>query len=257
MNSPFAAQQARALSQRTERIPAAEERVKELYRLTFARAAGPEELKRGVDFIKTLEALPVEAALAPIWSYGSAHFDPQTRLLSSFVALPHFTGKSWQGGAKMPDPKLGFAHLNANGGHPGGTHDLAVVRRFTAPSDGTYRFNGTLHRAATAGDGVRGLVVANGTQVVGDWTVVSGESVTAGENIELKAGQTLDFILDCGGNENSDGFQWAPVVRRSEGGEWEAKGIFGGPVGPKAKPMSPWERYSQTLLMANEFVFID
>jgi hypothetical protein len=257
MNSPFAAQQARALSQRTEKIPTAEERVKELYRLAFARAAGPEELKRGVDFIKTLEALPVEAAPAPIWSYGSAHFDPQTRLLSSFVALPHFTGKSWQGGAKMPDPKLGFAHLNANGGHPGGTHDLAVVRRFTAPSDGTYRFNGTLHRAATAGDGVRGLVVANGTQVVGDWTVVSGESVTAGENIKLKAGQTLDFILDCGGNENSDSFQWAPVVRRSEGGEWEAKGIFGGPVGSKAKPMSPWERYSQTLLMANEFVFID
>jgi hypothetical protein len=104
---------------------------------------------------------------------------------------------------------------------------------------------------------VRGLVVANGTQVVGDWTVVSGESVTAGENIKLKAGQTLDFILDCGGNENSDSFQWAPVVRRSEGGEWEAKGIFGGPVGSKAKPMSPWERYSQTLLMANEFVFID
>ncbi|NBV86250.1 MAG: hypothetical protein EBS01_08330 [Verrucomicrobia bacterium] len=93
--------------------------------------------------------------------------------------------------------------------------------------------------------------------MLGDWTVVTGESATEGEQIVLKAGQTLDFVLDCIGNETSDGFRWSPVVTRAEGGEWSTAASFKEQAAPKIEPLSPWERYAQALLMTNEFVFVD
>ena len=257
MNSPFVAKQARAVSKCTEGITAPAKRVNALYQRVLTRGAGAGEVQKGVAFIQALETTAAEPEPAPIWVHGNGQFDPEKRTLNGFVPLPHFTGKSWQGGEKLPDPKLGYSSLNAEGGHPGGGHNLTVVRRFTAPLDGTYRFMGTLSRGSKAGDGVRGLAIVNQTQVLGDWTVLSGESATAVENVALKAGQTLDFVLDCIGNENSDGFRWAPIVTRAEGGEWSVAASFKEHGVPKIEPLSPWERYAQALLMTNEFVFVD
>jgi hypothetical protein len=259
MNSPFAAEQARALAKRVEPVTSPEGKVQALYRIAFARNPSKDESRLGVDFVRAMESAPAEAAAANIWSYGNVRFDPQARTVTDFRPLPHFTGNAWQGGPKLPDGKIGWSLLNADGGHPGGTHDLAVSRRFTAPQDGTYRISGSLRHPSKDGDGVRGLAIVDGKQAIGDWTAKTNEVGTTVDAVELKAGQTLDFVLDCISNENSDSFQWAPVVTRSGdgGGEWNANGQFSGPPGAKPAALSPWERYAQALLMTNEFAFVD
>ncbi|HEX3138994.1 MAG TPA: hypothetical protein VHQ87_03010, partial [Rhizobacter sp.] len=68
---------------------------------------------------------------------------------------------------------------------------------------------------------------------------------------------TLDFVVDCQANENSDSFGWAPIVALIVGGgTWDARAGFSGP--PESRPqLGPWERYAQALLMTNEFAFVD
>ena len=69
----------------------------------------------------------------------------------------------------------------------------------------------------------------------------------------------------CRGDENSDSFVWSPVIRLVEapgnaaGGvqEWSAKDEFRGPEARPRKTLTPWERYAQVLLLANEFMFVD
>ena len=257
MNSPFAVEQAKALAKRTDSVTSPDARVQALYRLAFARSPAKDELKLGVDFVGALAGLPAEADSAPVWSYGNGRFDSEGRTLKAFIPLPRFVGNVWQGGEKLPDAKLGWSLLNADGGHPGGTHDLTVVRRFTAPADGAYKISGTLKHQSKDGDGVRGLAIVNSTQVLGDWTAKASESGTIVERVELKVGQTLDFVVDCQANENSDSFGWAPIVSLTAGGgTWDARAGYSGP--PESRPqLSAWERYAQALLMTNEFVFVD
>ena len=257
MNSPFAADQARALAKRTESMTSPEARVQALYRIAFSRMPSKDEVKLGVEFVRAINSLPAEPERAPVWSYGNGRFDPQTRTLAAFTPLPRFVNNCWQGGDQLPDAKLGWSLLTADGGHPGGTHDLTVVRRFTAPIDGVFRVSGTLKHTSKDGDGVRGLAIANLTQVLGDWTAKMSETGTAVEKVELKAGQTLDFVLDCQANENSDSFSWAPTVSLVGGGRnWDSHDGFSGPP-DKHQSLEPWERYAQALLMTNEFVFVD
>ncbi|MFN3484578.1 MAG: hypothetical protein ACK44W_03740, partial [Planctomycetota bacterium] len=67
-------------------------------------------------------------------------------------------------------------------------------------------------------------------------------------------------------DEGWDSFEWAPVVRLVErnaataGGaprEWNAQADFAGPPGASARPLDPWEKYAQVLVLTNEFMFVD
>ena len=83
----------------------------------------------------------------------------------------------------------------------------------------------------------------------------------------MKRGDTLDCVVDFNADLNSDDFKWSPVIKpkdqpagSSSGeyeAEWNAKKDFGGPPEPAPKPLSPWERYAQVVLLSNEFMFVD
>ena len=79
--------------------------------------------------------------------------------------------------------------------------------------------------------------------------------------VEVKKGETIDFIVDANVSLDSDSFNWAPVIKTvsgSSGGTmaWNAKSEFGGPPEPFV-PLNAWEKYAQVLLMSNEFAFVD
>ncbi len=74
---------------------------------------------------------------------------------SKFDTLPHFTGDAWQGGPKVPDPKLGWVTLWSHGGHAGDGASHAAIRRWTAPADGRVTLDGQLKHERAEGDGVR------------------------------------------------------------------------------------------------------
>ena len=77
-------------------------------------------------------------------------------------------------------------------------------------------------------------------------------------DLPVKAGDTLDFVVDIGGTLNSDEFTWEIVITEKQasgaGTNWNAKSDFHGPA---TAELEPWAQLAQVLFSANEFVFVD
>jgi len=131
-------QQAQAFLTRLETKSARDDdqRIEKLYRVAFQRAPERDEVLLAKQFLAT-QITPTNTSSEPvIWQYGYGEFDEKTSRVKTFKALPHFTGTAWQGGDKLPDAKLGWVLLNAEGGHVGNDLQHAAIRRWKAPTDG-------------------------------------------------------------------------------------------------------------------------
>jgi len=257
LNGDFAAARARALAQRSAgKRP--EQRVQELHRALYQRDATRAELAAALRFVASAQGDP--APLPPPvhetqWRYGVGEYDETAKRLKSFTALPQFTGSAWQGAASYPGGETGWAQLTAEGGHPGNTRAHACVRRWIAPRAATVQISGTLKHEPEAGDGVRAFIVASAGGELKAVKVHKSKADMSATNVVVKAGDTIDFIVDIGDTLNSDQFLWAPVIT-AEGTKWDARADFDGPH-PAPQYLTPWEQYAQVLLLANEFAFLD
>ncbi len=261
INSPFVIQQARSFVKRPEVVEARDDRTKitALYETALQRKPTQEEIKLSQNFLNAQRSLPAPEPAVEVWKYGYGEIDTAAVKLTSFTPLPHFTGKAWQGGDKLPDAKLGWAMLNATGGHPGEGKKFAAVRRWIAPEDCTIAISGSLEHPADSGDGVRGYVLSSRTGALGFWPVCHGKRDMSIPKVELKKGDTLDFVVDSNHSVDSDSFNWAPTIKTLSGGKsvaWNAREEFSGPKEPLV-PLSPWEKFAQVLLMSNELAFVD
>ena len=78
----------------------------------------------------------------------------------------------------------------------------------------------------------------------------------------MKRGDPIDFITDMRGDYGWDSFTWSPILTYVEIAgsgtrkKWKAKEDFAGPE-PKVEPLTPWAKYAQVLLLANEIAFVD
>src|SRR2546425_740827 len=143
MNSPFVVQQATNLVETTRltSLTSDEERIRRLYQLAFQRSPEPEEIQLASKFIQSqAEAAP--PADTPAWQYGWGEYDQNAQRVTNFQPLPHFTKYAWQGGTNLPDTKLGWVLLTAEGGHPGNDRQHAAIRRWVAPHDGAIHIKG-------------------------------------------------------------------------------------------------------------------
>src|SRR6185503_6913476 len=167
-----------------------------LYRLAFQRAPEREEVLLAKQFL----ARPVTSTNTirePVtWQYGYGEFDETTSRVKQFKALPHFTGSAWQGGKEMPDKQLGWVILNAEGGHVGNDLQHAAIRRWHAPHAGVIKIRGQLAHTAKSGDGVRGRVVSSSAGEAAQWIAHNSKATTNVERIEVKRGDTIDFVVD-------------------------------------------------------------
>ena len=266
MNSPFVLQQVRGLLARPEVASksAPAERVRALFRQVYGRAPSPSEVVRSLTFLSSWQGLRAEDP-KPIaaWQNGYGEVDPMTHRVRTFSLLPHFTGTVWQGGPQLPDPKLGWVLLRADGGHPGDTQHSAI-RRWTAPYALTVTVQGRLNHPAEAGDGVEATIVSSRSGLLGSWIAHNSGTDVILREISVQRGETLDFIVSSRENTNSDSFSWSPTLEATaaaaKGGEshWDAAADFAGPVSAEPREsMSAWEVYTQALLLTNEFLFID
>jgi len=148
---------------------------------------------------------------ADAWQFGYGAFD-EANARTTFTRLPHFTGGAWQGGATLPDATLGWVIVHAAGGHPGDASHCAI-RRFAAGHKGTLSITGKLGHGSEAGDGVRGRVVSSRHGLAGQWQARHGETATEVAKLEVEPGDTIDFVVDCLGDVNSDSFSWAVDVK--------------------------------------------
>jgi hypothetical protein len=272
MNSPFVTERARALTDRDDvrALKKPEQRIEQLHRIAYQRLPTADQLQLGKRFVKAAEALPPREPSKPVispWQYGYGEYDEAAQRVRNFEPLPHFTGEAWQGGANWPDPKLGWVQLTAEGGHAGNDLQHAAIRRWVAPADGKITLSGEIKHEHKEGDGIRARIVSSRAGQLGNWTLQNKNEKTNVESVEVQGGDTIDFVVDYHANLNSDDFKWAPVIKRSDvsggensaeyGREWNARKEFGGPPEKPAKPLTPWEQYTQVLLLSNEFMFVD
>ncbi len=168
------------------------------------------------------------------WQYGFGAYDAASRKTATFTPLPHFAGSAWQGSAALPDPKIGWVILHAAGGHAGDNPQHAAMRRWTAPRDGALSITGKLKHPSPSGDGVRGRIVVSRLGPQGEWIVKTKDAVTDVKSLVLKAGDTVDFIVDCIENVNSDSFEWGVQLdlAGADGSKesWNSARDFRGPV---------------------------
>jgi len=259
LNSPFVVEQARALAGKADFSKpesASEWQVQELYQHVFSRHAEPQEVEAALKFVTAEAAHAAEPTTVPVWSYGFGWYDEAAKKVN-FTALPHFADGTWKGGPKVPDEKLGWVLLNREGGHAGNDPQHAAIRRWTAPRDAVVAIIGSAARPAETGDGIEARIVSNRA---GELLKAVIEPKAALEiklsRVEVKAGDTVDFVAACRENQIADSFSWALTIR-IECGEWDSQKEFAGPPPPRAAPLTPWEKYAQVLLQTNEFVFID
>ncbi len=212
MNGEFWLSQASELAARAQRQPA---------------QSAPAELVAGLPERWT--------ASPPVWQFGYGSCDEHSGRTASFTPLPHWTKSSWQGGANMPDERIGWVSLHAEGGHPGDNPNFAAVRRWTAPVDGTLTVHGTFGHSSENGDGVRGRIVASSQGIVGTWTAHNGQAQTEVASLAVKQGDTIDFVTDCLAHVASDSFVWRVELTLTQAGGaatvFRSVDGFHGPVG--------------------------
>ncbi|MES2707058.1 MAG: PSD1 and planctomycete cytochrome C domain-containing protein [Verrucomicrobiota bacterium] len=262
LNHPFAAGVAKALAGGPAGSEKEEDRVRGLYIKLLQRAPRPAEAAAALDFVQAGE-IPAAPAHPPSadWRYGYGEWDEGTGRLRNFTPLPHSTGMAWQGGGQWPDAALGWVRLTAGGGHPGNDRSHAAVRRWTAPRDGIYRLTSSLTHEPEAGDGIRAFVGHSTEGLLGSATLRHGTAELNAEKMVLKAGDTVDFVTDINGTLESDQFLWRIRIQLPDSPaepplEWSSDADFSA-AALKMKPLSPWEQLAQTLMLTNEFLFID
>ena len=291
MNSPFVAEQARAfaagIAQGTQRSD--EDRIQSAYQRIFGREPTPDEVQIGLGFLSearnTRSAEPTETsevAPARAWQYGFGELDPTSGRVKTFVPFGYYaplmqTGLgtdlpfAWKHASLLPATDAGAAHLTAKGGSPGDDLGHTVIRRWVSPFEGKVNITGALsHKLGAFGrrfdssNGIRGWIVSSRVGTLANWTLRDLKAETSLSGLAVEKGEVLDFVVDSRGDDESDGFSWAPVIEEMLQAEeadsnkqprrWSAEDDF---RGPQAERLDPWAQYAQILLETNEFAFVD
>jgi hypothetical protein len=176
-----------------------------------------------------------------------------------FRQLEQHIKKQWQGESKVPGPKLGWVFLTAQGGHPGGDQSHAAIRRWTAPRTTRIRIRGSMRHLSDKGDGIRGRIISSRQGNLGEWFAKKESVKTAVDAFTVEVGEHIDFVTDCRSSESHDTFYWHSTIyaldrKPGKKQKWDSRKDFHGPL---PSPMTNWDRYAQSLLLTNEFIFVD
>ncbi len=248
MNHPLVAQLSRTIAEEAA-SPSGDAAVDDLYRQIFARPPSADEVELATHFLEV--AAGQINSDSPIWLYGYGTASP-----NDFTPLPHFTGREYQGGPVRPDPVLRHTLLTAGGGHPGPTADQSVIRRWTAPADGTVRVAGNLKHTRDNGDGVEASIVWHDDRQT--FGVFNGEVPTTTTPLNVRRGDTIDFVVSAGETNTADAFSWNVTVIGIGGDlvgqRFGSNDGFGAPPPP---PLAPLAQLAQALMLTNEFFYLD
>lgn len=260
LNHPFVIEQARSLAKASGAIEAkgfSEWQVQNFYERVYARRAHPVEVETALHFLSEEKARgSVAREMEGGWEYGYGSFSPADGPVK-FTRLPHFTGEAWQGGTKLPDEKLGWVMLNRDGGHAGNDAGHAAIRRWKSATAGRIKIQGELRRPSEHGDGVEAWIVSSRKGVLWQGVAEPQRNLQASvDDVDIEAGETLDFIVSCRENHGSDSFVWKVSIE-GEGIQAASAGQFEGPAPAPPEPLTPWEKFAHALLQTNEFVFVD
>lgn len=274
MNHPFVLQCAKEISDQSEKIKDLEQRIQWLYQKILARNPSENELEEIISFLDENQNAQKQTTFKNLWKYGYGAYELDKETLTSFQEIHHWTGSQLQAGPAYPDSKLGWISLNSRGGHPGNDINHAAVIRWVAPEDLTVSVSGTLKHEKQKGNGIRARILVSGKKVSGPWSVHQNHVLTKLDDLEVKKGEAIDFVVDINDHLGFDSFAWAPVIQKVSGTrkvtansgltkEQEGDAIqdaWGYQKDFRATNriyVTNWMNIVQALLISNEFQFID
>jgi len=256
LNSNFVVDRARDLAKATqpengESIPKS---LRALYQRIFQRNPAEKEVARATAFLAAYPKNDVVMPEVNDWSYGTGDFDSQSQRVANFHAL-RFAGNKVVGNGGM--------ELTKDGGQP--AEGKAIIRRWIAPKEGKVNIYAELAHLPKEGDGVTSRVVSSRGGLLGEWSAAHNAVLTTLNDVEVKKGDTLDFLTICGSDPKNDTFRWSPTITMplaempgmsGMAMRWDAKGDFMDPTKLPA-PLSGWEELAHVLLLSNEFAVVD
>ncbi|MFM8470833.1 MAG: PSD1 and planctomycete cytochrome C domain-containing protein [Limisphaerales bacterium] len=271
MNSPLVIEQARNTVQRGDlkSLPTDADRVKMLYRLIYSRQPTDTELKLALNYLFSEVSAPKGPLPGqPPWEYGLGNVDARTGRVGAFWPLLYSPqSRFYQASARIPDGRTGYFHLSANGGHPGLMMTQSAIRRWTATDDLLVSIEGALAHTGQNSDGVQGQIVYSGAGVLLRGVAMRNEVTFAVPRLMVKAGETIDFVVDCRAGGVNDTFTWSPIIKELDpqrttataavatGKQWNAQRDFAAPV--RGQRLYPWEKLAQILLETTELTFVN
>lgn len=249
MNSPFAVEHAGVVAAQLSSA-AKEAQVRDLFQKILMRGPNPTELANCLKFISQ----PEPKAVMDDWSYGRGGVNSEGKV--DFYPLEVFSQGRYSAGKNMPDPVVGWVQLNGLGGHTGNSKKNAAIRRWTSTISGKVNLVGQINHPSRGGDGIVAKIVSSRKGLLGQWTVKNGVVSANVQAVEVQKGDTIDFIAELNGTEESDSFAWAPdIISVDAKGSWSARSEFAEPR--VVQTPSRLALLAQTLMMSNEFMFID
>ena len=256
LNSDFVVDRARDLAKATqpENEAATQRSLRSLYQRIFQRNPAEHELTRATAFLAAYPKSDVVMPEVNDWSYGTGDFDPQSQRIANFHSLK-FAGNKVVGNGGM--------ELTKDGGQP--AEGKATIRRWIAPKDGKVNIYAELAHLPKEGDGVTSRIVSSRGGLLGEWSAAHNAVMTSLNDVEVKKGDTLDFLTICGADPKNDTFRWSPTITMPTAEmpgmagmamRWDAKGDFMDPAKLPA-PLTAWEELAHILLLSNEFAVVD
>ena len=235
------------------------DRIRQMFLHVLQREPSTTELTELTAFVNEIEAKQDIGGGLPGWSYGYGTFDEASKSLTAFTIFPFAGEGKWQGGKDLPDGKLGWATLNKSGGHTGHGLSFCAVRRWTTEVDCRVAVNGVIGHEQEMGDGVRLRVVNSRLGVLQDVVAENVTSPVAAAPFDIRAGESIDFVVDCRVDESHDSFRSKFMITQSADGKvlrgWNSEDDFRDQ--PGASRLDAWAQLAQALLLTNEFVFVD
>lgn len=254
-NSPFMMEQAARVAAQAD-ADSEQQKIRQVYQQVLMRDPAEDERTAAAEFLR--QASSIYQPLPTGWHYGWAEMDESRQRVLQFHPLPVFHEGSWKGGQTMPDATLGWCSLTATGGHPGGDSGRCVVRRWVADVDSQIDIASAVQHKSEQGDGIRAILFVDG-KLVAEVSVAHGQQRLDRSGLSVLAGQAVDFVTECRDNEAFDSFQWRIQIRQaSTDGQrhnWNSELDFSGRQPPR--PLTPLAQLAQTLMMTNEFSFVD
>jgi hypothetical protein len=266
MNSPLIVESAKALAASlTKDSPDEASRIEELYHRVFQRNPDDEERKLAHDYMAAYPPHDLVHPETQDWEYGYGTFDSGAKTVKQFSSLTSFDGKSFKGAGRTADGKTGGVMLDAMGGNSGPGETFSTIRRWVAPLDGRIDISAELTHSDDKTDGVIARVASSRTGLLGEWSAKAQSVCTDLTKIEVRKGDTLDFIVSSANGRDAGAYRWSPsiVMPGSEipgvtglARRWDARVDFADPNKPP-RPLTALEELCQALLLSPEFSVVE
>jgi hypothetical protein len=259
LNSDWIAGQAEGMvnnARQAGRWPNDDALVTDVFQRIYSRQPSGDERRLALEFLSNSRT-SAENSTMPLWQYGYGNYSVEKGELLSFNPFPAFVDGTYRGVKPLPDDQLGWASLNADGGHTGNADGFSVVRRWNAPFGGKLQIIGNAEHPSDQGNGVRIAVVLNDKQQLATWEVRNGKVEAKVEPLDIPAGSHVDLIVHNNGDTSHDSFRWRAIVRISGDGNRETYSSSRGFEAPPPRALGPEAQLVQALLASNEVAFVD